>query len=216
MTIEASPTTPRRAGRPARIAEPDVVRVALAIADEEGIENLSLRAVADRLAVTPASLYRLIEGPQDLHRIVVEAVLEEAVAALVLPRDWRAATEAIAHVIRAALLRHPLLVQAYQRNLVRSPGADRAVDAVLSHLLDAGLGEKDVVDVYAAVHAYVIGYTAFEHRRQVLDPAAYARGTVDPRVLRVRQHFADRYYGPEGFQAGLRLLLDGIAQQIGR
>lgn len=214
MSLSEPAPLPRRVGRPARISHADVVRAALELADEHGIESLSLRVVADRLDVTPASLYRLIDGPHDLHRIVVEAALEEAVDGLTLQEHWRPAMQSLAHVIHAALVRHPLLVQAYQRGLVRSPGADAAVNKVLSALLRAGLDEQEVVDVYAAVHGYVVGFTALEQRRSVLSSSDYVDPQADEVTQRLRESLVERYYRADAFGVGLSLLLDGIEQRL--
>lgn len=205
---------PRRVGRPARLARPDVVRAAVDVVEEHGVDALTLRAVAKQLGVTPASLYRLVDGPEGLHRMVVESLLDEAVEALVLPGEWRPALEALAHLVRSTLLKHPLLVQAYSHGLVRSEGADQAIDDVLGALLDAGLDESQVVDVYSAVHGYVVGFTALEHRRSALPPEVYALSGEGSGAPRVREAFTERYYSPDSFDAGLALILEGVERLL--
>ena len=59
-----------------------VVDEALAIADADGFEALSLRAVARRLGVTPMALYRYVESSSELADLVVSRVVEEHVSAV--------------------------------------------------------------------------------------------------------------------------------------
>lgn len=174
-----------------------------------------MRAVASRLGVTPAALYRLVDSAPDLVQIVVESIVEEAASGVKVSRKWRPALLQLARVIRGALLQHPMLVEAYQRNLVASPSGARAIDAVLESLLRAGLSSTEVVDVYAAVHAFAVGYTAFEHRRGALTGDPYG-GNADASgaAAEVRARFADRYYAPAGFETGLAFLLDGVEARV--
>lgn len=60
-------------GRPATITTDDIVRVGREI----GMRDLSMSAVAARLGVTGAALYRHVDGRWDLERLVGEAVLAD-------------------------------------------------------------------------------------------------------------------------------------------
>jgi AcrR family transcriptional regulator len=207
----------RPVGRPPRVDRRAVVAAALEIANDEGIEALSLRAVAERLDVTPAALYRLVDGAPDLLRIVIQSVLEEAVSGVVVPADWRAALEQFAGLLHASLLRHPLFVEAYQSSFVDSPSVHRLVDELLQRLASTGLEDEVVIDTFAAVHAFAVGYAALEHRRRDLVPSDYEAfddASAAPDAARLRRLIATRYYAPEGFELGLARLLDGVAASL--
>ena len=64
-------------GRPARIDRGQVLAEALALADEEGLEALTMTALAERLGVTPMALYRHVANKADLLDGVVEVLLTE-------------------------------------------------------------------------------------------------------------------------------------------
>lgn len=65
-----------RTGRPARLDRPLIVTAAVALADEHGLNRLTMRSLAVVLEVTPAALYRHVRGREEL----IDLVLDEALA----------------------------------------------------------------------------------------------------------------------------------------
>ena len=63
--------------RPRQIDRATVLRASLAVADERGVDALTMQAVAERLGVTPMALYRHVENKQDLLDGIVESLLDE-------------------------------------------------------------------------------------------------------------------------------------------
>jgi AcrR family transcriptional regulator len=86
-----------------------VVAAAIAIADTDGMAELSMRRIAAALNVSTMSLYRHVPSREDL----VFAMIDEAIAEVRLPdrhpRDWRASLELSARLEWAAFQRHPWL-----------------------------------------------------------------------------------------------------------
>src|SRR4051812_33640224 len=85
MTAEALPEPPPRPGArkpdaPKRrtLNRDAIVDVALAIVDEDGLEGLSMRRVAERLDTGPASLYTHVANRDELTELVYDRVLTEA------------------------------------------------------------------------------------------------------------------------------------------
>jgi AcrR family transcriptional regulator len=100
---------PQRRGPRPRHTRQDVALAAVAIADADGIDRVTFRAVAARLGVGVMSLYSYVPDKQAL----VYAMAEEVIAELRLPEptgDWRADMHRLAHEQRALLHRHPWLV----------------------------------------------------------------------------------------------------------
>src|SRR5690606_21008169 len=64
-------------GRLAQISRPAVLAAALAVADERGLDALTMQAVAARLGVTAMALYRHVRDKDDLLDGLVEALLTE-------------------------------------------------------------------------------------------------------------------------------------------
>src|SRR4030081_2870696 len=82
-----------------------VVRVALQLLDEEGLDGLSMRRLAQRLGVTAASLYWHVRDKDELLALLAEAISAE----VRLPdptRPWRQELETMASSYRRVLLGH--------------------------------------------------------------------------------------------------------------
>src|SRR5580693_113304 len=96
----------RRRGPRPRHTRQDVALAAVAIADADGIDKVTFRAVAARLGVGVMSLYNYVPDKQAL----VYDMAAEVLAELRLPEltgDWRADVHRLAHEQRALLHRHP-------------------------------------------------------------------------------------------------------------
>ena len=78
----------RRGPRPALTHDP-IARAAIEIADEHGLDAVSMRRLADRLGVATMALYRYVSGKSDVFELMIDA----AYAEMSLPEatGWRAA-----------------------------------------------------------------------------------------------------------------------------
>src|ERR1700752_4514907 len=100
---------PRRRGPRPRHTRQDVALAAVAIADADGIDRVTFRAVASRLGMGVMSLYNYVPDKQAL----VYDMVAEVTAEPRLPEptgDWRADMHRIAREQRALLHRHPCRV----------------------------------------------------------------------------------------------------------
>src|SRR5580704_9186838 len=80
-----------------------VVAEALAIIAADGAQALSMRALAARLGVVPGALYRHVRGKEQLHDLVLDAVLGEVDRHAGAGAPWAARTAALAGRLRAVL-----------------------------------------------------------------------------------------------------------------
>lgn len=101
--------------------DPDrIVAAALVIADRDGPDGLTMRAVADELGVTPTALYRHIEDKRALITLMVDAVVTEH--ALPAPTgDWREDLWQMARAMRAMSLSHPAVSQLRRGHHIWTP-----------------------------------------------------------------------------------------------
>jgi AcrR family transcriptional regulator len=202
------------------------VAAALAVADAEGLAAVSMRRVAGDLGSGTATLYRYITNRDELVDLMVDAAQGEDP----LPepaRDWRADLAAVAHALRATLLRHPWLAGELAgrpslgpNSLRRSESALRAAVALTPDITLAS-------QALGAVHAYVLGSVATqqavrraEQRTGLTEEqwqrsmGPYIRGIVDsgefPHFAR-RVVEADEPSAEERFEFGLGCVLDGLA-----
>jgi AcrR family transcriptional regulator len=94
------------AGRRAPLNRDRLLRAAVALADETGIESLSMRRLAKELGVVPMALYKHVAGKEELLDGMVDAVIGE-IDPPVGDTGWKTAVRRRVLSARQALLRHP-------------------------------------------------------------------------------------------------------------
>ena len=92
--------------RKSRLTRQKIAAVALAIADREGFEAVSMRRVAQELKVGTMSLYYYVKTKDDLIAVMDDALMGEALLPS-LPKGWQRAMLAIAKRTHAIFIRHP-------------------------------------------------------------------------------------------------------------
>ena len=165
--------------RPRMIDRAAVLRESLAIADEHGIDALTMHAVAERLGVTAMALYRHVENKQDLLDGVVESLLNE-VPPPSEDQAWDEQLSTMGQAFRTIARRHPTVFPLLLQRPATTPGARRVRERVYRALRHAGVAEADVERVERLISTIVLGFAASEvsgrfraHSRKVLD-ADYA------------------------------------------
>lgn len=161
--------------RPARIDRAQVLAEALAVADELGLEALTMAEVAERLGVTPMALYRHVANKADLLDGVVEVLLTESPPPPGgLP--WAERLSLFARNIRASARRHPSVFPLLLQRPATTAQALRTREAVYRALGDAGVPDDRVVQVERLVSTAVLGFAVSEaagrfrdHSRRQLD-----------------------------------------------
>jgi TetR/AcrR family transcriptional regulator, tetracycline repressor protein len=97
-----------------------IVQAALAIAERDGPDGLTMRAVADEIGVTPTALYRHVEDKRALISLMVDAVVAEH--ALPAPTgDWREDLWQMAQAMRAMTHAHPAVTELRRGHQIWSP-----------------------------------------------------------------------------------------------
>jgi AcrR family transcriptional regulator len=138
-----------------------VLAAALELADERGLEELSMRAVASRLGVTPMALYRHVGDKHALLDGIVELLLMEL--PLPDPADhWRARLDQMSAAMRATARRHPTVFPLLLRRPAATPGALRVREAVYDALRASGLAEPDVERAERMLSTFILGFAASE------------------------------------------------------
>lgn len=139
----------------------EILNAALAIADEGGLDAVSMRAVAQRVGVTAMALYPHFSGKEALLDGLVGRVLAE------LPRPdddapWQDRLSEMAHAMRNLAHQHPAVVPLIFSRPSVTPDAIRVVDALYQALMDAGLPDQEVARVERMVSTFVLGFAISE------------------------------------------------------
>lgn len=203
-----------------------VLRAAVALADERGLAELTMRSLAKELGVEAMSLYNHVANKGDLLDGMIDLVFGE-IDPPVADGDWKAELRKRAVSTRAALRRHPWAVGQMEGRTDHGPANMRLHDAVLGCLRGAGFSLAMTVHAYSAQDAYIYGFAlqetdmssrtpedfAAEARRQMTD---YADALADyPNLVEVvGGHVAEVGYDYESeFLFGLDVLLDGLERR---
>jgi AcrR family transcriptional regulator len=172
-------------GRTAQISREAVLAAALDLADEAGLESVTMHAVGRRLGVTPMALYRHVDSKNALLDGLVEALLAEVTETATLrpmaaPPDPRAAWEvrlvALAYAMRDTARRHPAAFPLLLTRPAVTPVARSARDAVYAGLRDAGLPTESIARAERLVSTAILGFAASEAAGRF---AAHDKAAID-------------------------------------
>ena len=198
-----------------------VLSAALELADEGGIESLSMRRLGQRLGVEAMSLYNHVANKDDLLDGMVEAVTEE----IEVPSgegDWKAEIRRTAISSHEVFLRHRWACSLMMRRPNGSTPRMRWMEALLRTLREAGFSADMTHHAYHALDSHITGFTLwqvnmpFETKEELVDLAESFLREIPadeyPYVIEhAEQHLAPS--SPDGateFEFGLDLILDGL------
>lgn len=177
---DPSPPAPRRVGRPATIDVDAIVRAV----QEIGLEDVTIRRVADHLGVSVPGLYHHVRGREDMLRLAAERSLSR----IELPRDrdqtWPAWLREWARYVRGAMSSEPELVRQYIAGAIAT---ERIVDSLglfVEVLHRRGFTGPAALDAWETISTLALGSAIEEIRER----AATANG--DPWSLRMHRGLA--------------------------
>ena len=194
----------------------------LDLADESGIESLTMRKLGEALGFEAMSLYNHVANKDDLLDGMIDLVLAETEE----PRtaeDWDAAIRASAISVHQALRRHP-----WACNLLMSPGRVRPtrlryMDLLLGCLRDAGFSADTTYHAYHVLDAHIFGFSLWQSSHaydaaEITDMVAAFERMIPADVYPHLHEHAEQHMteGPHrdvsAFEFGLDLILDGLEE----
>jgi AcrR family transcriptional regulator len=210
-----------RLKRRAPLSRERILAAALALADADGLEALTMRRLARSLDFEAMSLYYYVASKDDLVDGIVDLVVRE----IELPSptgDWRTAIRASAISAHQVLRRHSWACNPLMSTPRLLPSRLRMIDALLGRLADANL-PADLADRgYHALDSHILGFTLWEAGYSValrdIPPDALAKVVEDLGVeayphLLAHVAFHERPARPDqkpAFEFGLDLILAGL------
>jgi TetR/AcrR family tetracycline transcriptional repressor len=206
-----------------------VVRAAIAVLDEEGLDGLTTRRLAARLGVQSPALYWYVRDKDELLDLVAEAICAPALepnAALSADASlgWRERLEAGMRVYRSVLRSHRDAPRLLADRPPVGPTRRRLADAAVGFVLQAGFPETDAAVISLLLSDYVISIVSEEmrheartsHQAQGTFEESLAQGTEQyQNLIKIAPHLAE-VRPEELFEAGLGLVLDGIERRLER
>jgi AcrR family transcriptional regulator len=207
-----------------------VLRAAVQLADERGIDSLTMRNLGQELGVEAMSLYNHVDNKEDVLDGVVDVVVGEVLAAVdgieppSSPAEWKAAMRRRILVAREVLLRHRWAPAVFESRAGMPPTGLRYFDSLLGLMREAGFS-LDLA--HHAMHALGSRALGFTQELFVTDdePAPEVMAVMRQQMAAHYPHLAELmkvvYHDPESalasgcddqfeFEFGLDLILDGL------
>jgi AcrR family transcriptional regulator len=217
----------RKPAAPGRSRE-EIVKAAVELLDQEGLDGLSMRKLGAKLGTGATSLYWYVAHKEELLELVYDHVWGEIKVPGPEAAGWREAASVVAYSMRQAMLRHPWSADLLGRLPALGPNALRVSDRLRVMFQSAGFRGMDVDFANLTLTAYVFGTTvpeiawdtsaaSHEYDNDELR-AALAKAAADLPDLRQRLTEAS-YQNPAmvraaAFDFGLVSVLDGLERRL--
>ena len=217
MTAETDPAE----GRRMPLSRERVLRAAVTLADDGGVQALTMRRVAETLGVEAMSLYRHVANKDDLLDGLVDIVFGE----IDLPSDgsdWKSAMRRRAISARDVLTRHRWATTLMESRATPGPATLRHHDAVLGILRAAGFSIEFAAHAFSVLDSYIYGFALqetslpFGSTDELTEVAESILGGVRPDEYPHLTEFVAQHAMKPGYDFGdeyaygLDLILDGL------
>lgn len=209
-----------------------IVTAGIAIADDDGLDALSMRRLAGDLGMGTMSLYRYVPTKEDLLNLMLDHVAGAQVDRLTTDRGWRETLHTAALKGRHLYLGHRWLLQVNWSRPVLGPSSLTDLDVTMTGLADLPFTDKEKMMVVSLLDSYVTGSV----RQEILyDHAAAETGMSEEEFwnlqlpVLVKAMESGRFPTlaalnedtfsagwEETFTMGLEFLLEGIEREVGR
>jgi AcrR family transcriptional regulator len=197
--------------RPRSLTADRLAAATLAVIDRDGLDALTMRAVAKELGMATMSLYRYVTDKDELEVLVVDHVLS-GVDLAVPPGDWRARIMELLSRFRDAVVTHPATVPLLLRHRHAAPASLVQIEAMLAILTEAGFtGERRAI-AQRTVVAYFLGMLQNEHFGPLGGTGTAAMAAQERLPLLAETAAAARGIdGDAEFRGGLEIVLRGLS-----
>jgi AcrR family transcriptional regulator len=154
-----------------------VLGAAVALADEGGVDALSMRRLAQELGVVPMALYKHVANKDEMLGGMIDVVVGEIDPPL-SGTDWKTAVRQRVLSARSALLRHPWASQVIESRTDPTPAVLKYMDSMVG-MFRAGGFSIDLT--HHAMHA--MGSRLLGFSQELFDDTADAGPEMDPVML---------------------------------
>jgi len=213
----------RSAERRAPLSRERVLRAAIRLADDSGIDALTMRRLGQELGVEAMSLYNHVANKDDLLDGIVDLVLGD-IDVPPTGTDWKQAMRQRAISAHEVLLAHPWAAVQIMSRYNIGPGMTRYLDATFGRLREGGFSVESALDAWNALDSHLYGFTlqelnlpfeAEDASRVSADVLGKLSAGQFPHVVEVITQIMQTGRREE-FTFGLDLILDGLERSVER
>jgi AcrR family transcriptional regulator len=221
-------TPGRRGPKPGQSIE-SIGQAAVRIADADGLDAVSMKAVAHEVGMTTMSLYRYLDAKDELYEVMLHCAYGPPDRGLTTRGSWRGRLERWCLAIADRILAHPWTVRVPITGPPRTPNHLRWTDAGLRALAPTNLTEQQKLSALLTVDGYVRSLVAQSLQIGAVGPAAGSEqvrwdiaGLLDedtfPALVAAAPALEDEDddFFTDELAFGLTLVLDGIERLIAR
>ena len=207
--------------RRAPLTKESVLKAALKLADQGGLEALSMRKLGQALGVEAMALYYHFANKDRVLDGIVDLVFGE----IEVPQardDWKSAMRRRAISVRDALLRHRWAIGLMESRTNPGPANLRHHDAVIGCLRAAGFDMAAAATAYSLLDSYIYGFAMTKMNLpfdDTSDIAEMAESMLEPFPVGeypnlaafITEHAMQPGYDyADEFEVGLDVILDGL------
>jgi AcrR family transcriptional regulator len=154
--------------RSVRVIDRDqIIEAATRIADEEGIDALTIRRLAADVGTGAMTLYSYFRNKEE----ILDGIADHVLGGFRLPPAEETERAAVVRTLASAFLQmmreHPSIVRLFTTRVTTSPESLRgAMELVVGRLREAGFGGHEAVQLYGLVMHYTLGFASYQAPRQ--------------------------------------------------
>ncbi|KNX38306.1 TetR/AcrR family transcriptional regulator [Luteipulveratus halotolerans] len=211
-------------GPKAAIGVPEIAAAAVAIADDEGYDAVSMERVAAALGYTKMSLYRHVSSKAELLAVMIELAIGEPPSLAGVRGGWRARARRWAHLMWDCWDEHPWVPEVTVGNRAVGPHEVGWSVAGLEAFEGSGLSRAETVDAVALLSAHLHSshatstagsqpWTPDLHADPMLGDVMRRSGRAYPALDAV---VTGRAVSPDRRTFGLERILDGIEAHLAK
>ncbi len=196
-----------------------VLRAAIRMADEGGIEALSMRKLALELGVQAMSLYNHVANKDE----IIDGIVDRVVSEIEVPDfslDWKTAMRRRSISAHEVLLRHPWATMPLVSRINVGPAMLGYINATLGCLFEAGFSLEMADHIWNAIDSHIYGFTLQElnfpvETENYSEAAKIGLPLISADLypyMNTLTHavIEKRYDGIQNFEFGLELILNGL------
>jgi AcrR family transcriptional regulator len=175
---------------PRKFTRGQLASTALELADEKGLDALSMRTLAARLGTGPMTLYNYVDGRDGLESLVIEAVVRHAAYPPEPAEDWRDEVRTLAESYWTAIRRHPQVIPLMVARRTADEPTIEFGERLLEALARSGRAGRDLLVAFRLVTGFIVGFAQNEAGADSFSPAGGSAADVIERGLALP---AERY-----------------------
>ncbi len=204
---------------PTPLSRERILQAALRMADEGGIESLSMRKLAQDLGVQAMSLYNHVTNKDD----IIDGIVDRVVSEIEVPDfslDWKTAMRRRSTSAHEVLLRHPWATMPLVSRINVGPAMLGYINATLGCLFEAGFSLEMADQIWNAIDSHIYGFTLQElnfpvETENYSEAAKIGLPLISADLypyMNTLTHavIEKRYDGIQNFEFGLELILNGL------